>query len=144
MVEHGKCASGSSKGCGGAYAIGLDAMGFLQIYALLFSAGYRIVPVWLLVSKPANFNSGRVPLGIQIPPAVTSTPTGRRRLPGGSHPPSDLRCIPLWVSCALRAFSTTSSDSAVFLPHIEQLTCQIILSFPTDRKSTRLNSSHVR
>src|ERR1039458_3090087 len=30
MVEHGKCASGSSKGRGGAYAIVLDAMGFLQ------------------------------------------------------------------------------------------------------------------
>jgi hypothetical protein len=35
MVEHGKCASGSSKGRGGANAIVLDAIGFLQRRALL-------------------------------------------------------------------------------------------------------------
>src|ERR1039458_69393 len=54
MVEHGKCASGSSKGRVGAYAIVLDAMGFLQRCTLpsvrvIEARRYRYYP------EPANF-----------------------------------------------------------------------------------------
>src|ERR1035438_5700285 len=114
MVEHGKCASGSSKGRGGAYAIVLDAIGFLQKIRTAFSADYRSAPIGLLVSNRRTFNSGRVPLGIQIPRAVTSTPTVERRLPGRSHPPPDLRRIPLRAPVVPRGYNTASFDIAIF------------------------------
>src|ERR1035441_9659238 len=93
MVEHGKCASGSSKGRGGAYAIVLDAI-VSSKGRTAFSAGYRSAPERLLLSNRRAFNSGRAPFGIQIPRVVTSAPTDWRRLPWGSHPPPDLRRIP--------------------------------------------------
>src|ERR1019366_332974 len=130
MVEHGKCASGSSKGRAGAYAMVLDAIGFLQS-AHCFQCGLSKRAGLLLVSNRRTFNSGRAPFGIQIPRAVTSTPTVWRRLPERSHPPPNLRRIPFTdVYCALWVLSTTCFGS-YFHFIIEHLTCQIILLFRT-------------
>src|ERR1017187_5070466 len=53
MVEHGKCASGSSKGRAGAYAIVLDAIGFLQS-AHCFQCGLSKRAGMVASLEPAN------------------------------------------------------------------------------------------
>src|ERR1035437_282492 len=73
MLEHGKCASGSSSGFCGANAMELDAIGLLQ--RLYFSDSCYLGPqVSLTVSILRTLKTGLVPFGTDVPFTVTLCP----------------------------------------------------------------------